>query len=92
MSAPWRCTHCRVVCDWYWTNWDIGYGDDYDLANWLEANSIAEARVIAQFRRRWRRRDGGLYPVPVLVTETRSPRFGRGQFRVTTGIRPGDAA
>lgn len=82
-----ECAHCaELVRVAYRRVWD---SDGYDEALLVdfEPESIAEARVLAQYRRKWRRRDGSLYPVPVVtVTED---RYG---FGYPTAIAPGEAA
>jgi hypothetical protein len=61
------CAHCdalatlSTVAEWAWWNSD-GYTMD-DFIEW-EPTTVREARWRAQYRRKWRRRDGALYPVP----------------------------
>jgi hypothetical protein len=55
--------HCLAILPHvidYWS--DDGY-TEADFVDW-EPASIQEARWRAQYRRKWRRRDGRLYPVP----------------------------
>ena len=58
------CAHCHAyVLLTSLTDWcDDGYTAD-DLVEY-EPGSIVEARWRAQHRRKWRRRDGTLYPIP----------------------------
>lgn len=84
----WReCAHCEAFARLaYRRSWhDDGYGPD--LFGEFEPMTVAEARVWAQWRRRWRRLDGSLYPVPSLtITED---QYG---FGWPTTIAPGYAA
>lgn len=53
--------------------------DEYSfdsIAEWDEPKSIAEARVLVQFRRKWRNRAGDLYPIPHVVIVEDSMGFG----------------
>lgn len=64
------CAHChwlvtkgcpdslREFIDWA----DEGYTTD-TIWDW-EPSTVAEARLLVGFRRKWTRRDGSLYPVP----------------------------
>lgn len=65
------CAHCEAMVkilnddegDWYdtwegFTAWDVAE---------LEPTSIRTARLKVMYHRRWRRRDGALYPVPDVV-------------------------
>jgi|SRR6476646_6684230 len=62
----WRnCAHCDpllgLLCN-------LGYADDYgvtmDVVSDWEPETIAQARLKVGWKRKWRRRDGSLYPVP----------------------------
>ncbi len=72
-----ECAHCeqlvRVAFPRSWN--DESYGDD--LFNDFEPQSIAEARVRAQHRRRWQRLDGTLYPIPNVIESEDRYGFGR---------------
>lgn len=62
-----ECAHCaafiRVA---YRRSWmDEGY--DEDLLRDFAPDNIQEARVWAQYRRRWQRADGSLFPIPTVV-------------------------
>lgn len=57
------------------------------IAEWDEPKTIAEARVLIQWRRKWRNRAGDLYPIPHLVIDEDSMGFGW----VRT-IEPGEVA
>lgn len=46
------------------------------IAEWDEPKSIAEARVRAQWKRKWTNRAGDLYPIPHLVIVEDSHGFG----------------
>lgn len=86
-STAWtwkECAHCAAfVRVAYRRSWmDEGYDDDL-LADFVP-ESVTEARVRAQYRRRWRGRDGGLYPIPdVQWAEDKDG------FRYPIGIVPG---
>lgn len=84
----WReCAHCEAFARLaHCRSWqDDGYGPD--LFAEFEPATVAEARVRAQWRRKWRRLDGSLYPVPALtITED---KYG---FGWPTAIAPGGAA
>lgn len=60
------CAHCcalvRLTTATDWADDDAGYAAD-DICEW-EPGTIWEARLRAQYRRKWRRLDGRLYPVP----------------------------
>ncbi len=62
-----ECAHCSA-CVTLSTVTETAhyYGEGYssdDFANW-EPGTVWEARLRAQWRRKWRRRDGALFPVP----------------------------
>lgn len=62
-----ECGHCRLLLSLYgdefvWDWWE-GYSPE-DVIEW-EPQTVATLRLKVQFRRRWRRRDGGLYPLPI---------------------------
>lgn len=79
-----ECGHCNeFVRVAYRRSWmDDGY--DQELLIDFEPNDVAEARIRAQWRRKWRRIDGTLYPLPV-VTVTQD-KYGFGH---PTAIEPG---
>ena len=87
-STAWsfiECLHCAAFVRVAYARWgDEGYDEslliDFDPAD------IAEARVRAQWRRKWRRQDGTLYPPPVVTMH--QDRFGFGH---PVGIKPGEA-
>jgi hypothetical protein len=89
-STAWtwiECDHCEAFARFaYRRSWsDDGY--DESLFVDFAPETIAEARVRAQWRRKWRRLDGSLYPVPDLtITED---KYG---FGWPTAIAPGGAA
>lgn len=62
-----ECDHCaalvRVTDVMEWADEDSGYTTD-DVHEW-EPRTVRDLRLKVQFMRRWRRRDGSLYPVPV---------------------------
>ena len=52
------------------------YGEGYntdDFCEW-EPSTVWEARLRAQWRRHWRRRDGDLYPIPTTYLDARRGR------------------
>jgi hypothetical protein len=59
------CQHCEAfvsTCDLYEWAGDFGLGpDDIDQ---YEPGDIFGARCLVMWRRKWRRKDGTLYPVP----------------------------
>lgn len=61
------CAHCEALVTLTTATEDADYwGEGYttdDIWEWQPGN-IWEARLRAQWRRRWRRRDGSLYDVP----------------------------
>ena len=81
-----ECAHCaEFVRVAYRRYGDAGY--DETLLIDFQPDNMAEARVRAQHRRKWRRLDGSLYPVPaVTITED---MYG---FRHPTAIAPGGEA
>ncbi len=64
------CEHCmalvRVIDESHAYWYDEGYTLD-DIVDLTPAN-LCEARFLVQWRRKWRRRDGALYPVPETST------------------------
>lgn len=64
-----KCAHCSATLRLYFDEivWEPseGYCDE-DFHNW-EPSTIHGARLRAQYRRKWRRRDGTLYPVPTAL-------------------------
>ena len=64
-----ECMHCRLLIklhgDEFVWDWYEGYCDE-DVREW-EPATVATMRLKVQFRRRWRRRDGALYPLPADV-------------------------
>lgn len=88
-STAWtwiECGHCaefvRVAFRRSWD--DESYGDDLFID--FEPLDIAEARVRAQWRRKWRRLDGTLYPLPLVGQY--EDKHG---FRYPVSIAPGGA-
>lgn len=65
------CAHCRAattralqLCD----DWDEGINDGWiDDALFEHHETIADIRLLIGLRRRWTRRDGTIWPIPVLV-------------------------
>ena len=89
-SSAWtwlECAHCEVFVSYaYSASWpDDGYGPD--LLSEFAPACVAQARVLAQYRRRWRRLNGDLYPLPVALH--REDKYG---FRHVVDIAPGAAA
>lgn len=61
-----ECVHCKVFAQLMARR--CGYSEwEFDVLGDFEPWDIAEARVRAQFRRRWRKLDGSLYPLPSLI-------------------------
>ena len=65
------CGHCQALIrafngesDW-WYDTDFGYSYE-DIADY-RPGSVATARLLIGWRRKWRRRDGSLYPLPEAV-------------------------
>ena len=59
------CTHCEAmirICDI--EEWNLGDGIDRDHFVDLEVRDIFEARCKVMWHRKWRRKDGTLYPIP----------------------------
>lgn len=89
-SSAWtwiECAHCEAfVRVAYRRSWsDDGY--DETLLIDFEPHTVAEARVRAQHRRKWRRLDGSLYPVPAV--EWAEDKYG---FRHPVALTTGAAA
>ncbi len=82
-----ECVHCAAFVQYaYGISWhEDSYGEELLIE--FEPKTVAQARVRAQHRRQWRRRDGSLYPVPHVVTREDSHGFGR-----RVDILPGDPA
>lgn len=65
----WRnCAHCNellhlLVAEGY----DDGYGVTIDSACDWYPETVAQARLKVGWKRKWRRRDGSLYPLPDLA-------------------------
>lgn len=82
-----ECGHCERLAEYVVALYDLDeYGGD-DLHEW-DPDGLAELRVKVQFRKRWTRQDGTLYPLPEQVT--RAQDLGHG-FSVdhVVGILPG---
>lgn len=67
-----ECVHCTALVA-RWNIWEFadtdGYGMD-DLHEYRgQLSTIADARLWVQWKRRWRRYDGTLYPVPARTAE-----------------------
>lgn len=61
-----QCGHCVAVWN-IWRPEDIDgliSEDGYDGWAGDSARDVAELRAMVYFLRRWRRKDGGLYPIP----------------------------
>lgn len=82
-----ECAHCEPFARFAYSSrgWDEGY--DETLLIDFEPVDVAQARVLAQYRRRWQRRDGGLCPVPELIIREDKYGFGR-----PVDIKPGAEA
>ena len=65
--------HCDAVRDVALGGWSDDYGPD--LPGEWEPASWQQMRVKVQWLRRWRRRDGSLYPVPERITRTNEHGF-----------------
>lgn len=69
------CAHCKALMSLRTEirevveDWDEGWTDDV-LCDWQPA-TVWEARLRAQYRRRWTRLDGSLYPLPTTPKETK---------------------
>jgi hypothetical protein len=62
-----ECAHCTALVT-LWALWEYavdGYTTDTFTEYRDEIRTIADARLWALWKRRWRRRDGTLYPIPV---------------------------
>ena len=69
-AVPWQsCEHCQVYAHLIFQTdqWDDDRGLDFDTADDFEPRTWAEVRIKVMYRRRWRRLDGALMPVPRLV-------------------------
>lgn len=82
-----ECGHCaefvRVAYPRSWS--DDGY--DAEIFAEFVPRDVAEARVRAQWRRKWRRLNGTLYPIPVVTIAEDKYGFGH-----AVAIAPGVAA
>lgn len=58
------CAHCTALLRLVDLYYDDGCGWSGEDFLCHEPASVTEARWLVQFRRRWTRRDGALYPVP----------------------------
>jgi hypothetical protein len=69
-----ECAHCERLVTFINS---IAYEDEYgeDLVIEWEPATIAEARVRAQWKRRWTTLAGDLYPVPVILKHTNDSGF-----------------
>lgn len=76
-AFTWKeCAHCDVFVQLVTLRLrEEEYSFDV-IAQWDEPHTIAEARVRAQWKRRWTNRAGHLYPIPNLVIVTNSIGFG----------------
>ena len=68
-GAAWtwkECAHCDALRSYVYTHhWDDHYDEEL-IYNW-EPQTVAHLRLKAMWRRQWRRVDGTLMPVPVVV-------------------------
>lgn len=82
----WReCLHCEPLFQFLYRQ----FGDECyyaEFAHEWDPMNLAEMRVMAQWRMKWQRKDGGLQPIPELVYEE-SP-YHKGSM-VLTGITSG---
>lgn len=83
-----ECAHCRPLVDLIVQRHGYDEYDD-DLIDGWDPDGIPEARVWVQWKRKWTRRDGCLYPVPVLVTEEITYPKGWTVTRLVS-IKPGE--
>lgn len=96
-STAWswaECAHCRVLAAFVMDLYDLDEYDWTSVAEWDPAD-LGEFRVKAQWRRQWRRVDGGLYPVPVvhpLIGPWRPRSDWRHMDEVRAVIRAGEPA
>ena len=59
------CSHCEAMineCDLH--GYTCGDGVDPDTFSEFDAESIFDLRCKVMWRRKWRRKDGTLYPIP----------------------------
>ena len=86
-SSAWtwiECAHCEAFVRFAFGRfWDYEYGEELLID--FDPSNVPEARVRAQYRRKWRRLDGMLYPVPLLTV--REDRCGFGHY---SAIVPGE--
>lgn len=64
------CGHCMALVRVIDESHDYWYDDGYtaDSLSEVDPANMREARFLVQWRRKWRRRDGGLYPAPETST------------------------
>lgn len=87
-AHTWKeCAHCEPLANLITTRWGEAEYSFETLADWDEPKTVAEARVRAQWKRKWTNRAGDLYPVPHLVIVEDSYGFGW-----PGTIEPGQAA
>ena len=61
-----ECLHCKPLTEYVARSYDLETYTGEDVANW-EPESLEQLRIKAQWRRRWTRLDGTLFPRPSLV-------------------------
>lgn len=84
-----ECGHCELLSEFVVSAYGLEeYGGD-DLHEWEPAN-VSELRVKVQFKKRWARTDGTLYPLPEQVTRAQDLGHGFGVTHVV-GILPGES-
>lgn len=87
-AHTWKeCAHCEALADLITTRWGETEYSFETLAEWDEPKTVAEARVRAQWKRKWTNRAGDLYPLPNLVVI--DDKDGLGWPRT---IKPGERA
>lgn len=78
-SSAWtfkECVHCTAVVTYVLHLWGVDEYDDDLLPDW-DPETIEHMRIKAQWRRRWTRMDGDLYPTPRIEWHTDDSGFPR---------------
>lgn len=69
-----ECAHCCTLVHLLWWGDSEGYGQE-TFDEW-EPETVGHLRLKALWRKKWRRKDGGLYPIPTRVIEHDGYGFG----------------
>lgn len=82
-----ECAHCEALIRYLTTFSGESEYDAEELVSDWDVYTIPHARIRAQYRARWTRRDGALYPIPHLIEQAHE----RYHYPQVADIAPGVA-